>query len=385
MAIKAAAKFYRFPTEPDLKAKWIAAIKREKWEPTGCSRICSDHFITGNILGMRSKSPNHLDYVPSVFVYSKSCTENGLQRFHRSVARSTKCRSKFQSNLALVAVDDDPGEYDMEDSEVEESDDDPDGHDMEDSEAEESEDEAEDDIDGVGSTDKGIADGVEEDTFNDDIDDNSECDNDDNEGNDNFEDRYEEDAAESTDYCEDYDDKVNGTNSSYMYNRISDIDLEDKEIEIGELQLEIEKLNDVIEKYEQENQLLREDNCLLKQENSCIKAILAQLQIANCSNVHAIISLKRNVEVMQSKLEKNNFGANFITDNDRKTSFYTELVSFQMFLTLFNLLKPLFTTKISTRPLINEFFTLFKLRLDVPYQDIAYRAGLSSDEVGKIF
>ena len=42
-----------------------------------------------------------------------------------------------------------------------------------------------------------------------------------------------------------------------MCNRISDIDLEDKEIEIGELQLEIEKLNDVIENYEKENQLLR--------------------------------------------------------------------------------------------------------------------------------
>lgn len=89
---------------------------------------------------------------------------------------------------------------------------------------------------------------------------------------------------------------------------------------------------------------------------------------------------------MQSKLEKNNFGASFITNNDRKTSFYTELDTFKMFLTLFHLLQPLFTTKISTRPLIDEFFfTLFKLRLNVPYQDIAYRAGLSSDEVGKIF
>ena len=204
--------------------------------------------------------------------------------------------------------------------------------------------------------------------------------------NDSYEDI--EDATESTDYLEDNDDEVDvdevdGTNFGCMCNRISDIDLEDKEIEIGELQLEIEKLNDVIENYEKENQLLRENNCLLKQENSRIKAILAQSQIANCSNVKAIIALKHNVETMQSKLEKNNFGASFITNNDRKTSFYTGLDSFKMFLTVFHLLQPLFTTTISTRPLIDEFFfTLFKLRLGDPYQDIAYRAGLSSDEVG---
>ena len=44
---KPGTKFYRFPTDPDLKAKWLAVIKREKWEPTEYSRICSEHFITG--------------------------------------------------------------------------------------------------------------------------------------------------------------------------------------------------------------------------------------------------------------------------------------------------------------------------------------------------
>ena len=37
----------RFPTDPDLKAKWLAVIKTEKWEPTEYSRICSEHFIAG--------------------------------------------------------------------------------------------------------------------------------------------------------------------------------------------------------------------------------------------------------------------------------------------------------------------------------------------------
>ena len=43
-------KFYRFPTDTELKAKWIAAIKRENWTPNEHSRICSARFITGKCM-----------------------------------------------------------------------------------------------------------------------------------------------------------------------------------------------------------------------------------------------------------------------------------------------------------------------------------------------
>lgn len=39
--------------------------------------------------------------------------------------------------------------------------------------------------------------------------------------------------------------------------RISELHLEEKEIEIGELQLEVEKLHDVIDMYEEANQLFK--------------------------------------------------------------------------------------------------------------------------------
>ncbi len=38
-------KVFRFPTNLD----WIAAVKREGWRPTSNSRICSTHFVSGNV------------------------------------------------------------------------------------------------------------------------------------------------------------------------------------------------------------------------------------------------------------------------------------------------------------------------------------------------
>ncbi|XP_060770611.1 peroxynitrite isomerase THAP4-like [Neoarius graeffei] len=43
---RAGLSFYRFPTDPDKRAKWIAAVKRQDWEPTEYSRLCSDHLIS---------------------------------------------------------------------------------------------------------------------------------------------------------------------------------------------------------------------------------------------------------------------------------------------------------------------------------------------------
>ena len=40
-------KFYRFPKDPERRRRWIAAIRREGWEPNDGSRICAAHFVSG--------------------------------------------------------------------------------------------------------------------------------------------------------------------------------------------------------------------------------------------------------------------------------------------------------------------------------------------------
>ena len=43
-------KFYRFPTDTELKAKWVAAIKRENWTPNEHSRIRPIRSATGKCM-----------------------------------------------------------------------------------------------------------------------------------------------------------------------------------------------------------------------------------------------------------------------------------------------------------------------------------------------
>ena len=40
-------KMFRFPSDPVQRRLWVRAIKREKWQPNAYSRVCSDHFISG--------------------------------------------------------------------------------------------------------------------------------------------------------------------------------------------------------------------------------------------------------------------------------------------------------------------------------------------------
>ena len=60
--------FYRFPTEPERRERWMAAVNIKDWAPTNYTWICSKHFVS------RSKSDDPLspNYVPSIFSFVTS-------------------------------------------------------------------------------------------------------------------------------------------------------------------------------------------------------------------------------------------------------------------------------------------------------------------------
>jgi len=60
--------FYRFPTEPERRERWIAAVNRKDWAPTNYTWICSQHFVSGS----KSDDPLSPNYVPSIFSFVKT-------------------------------------------------------------------------------------------------------------------------------------------------------------------------------------------------------------------------------------------------------------------------------------------------------------------------
>ena len=76
---KKGVKLYRFPRDPERRSLWIQAIKREKWQPNEHSRICGRHFISGR----PSRFRNDPDFVPSIFVFSKTKEKENASRVAR--------------------------------------------------------------------------------------------------------------------------------------------------------------------------------------------------------------------------------------------------------------------------------------------------------------
>ncbi|XP_041965645.1 THAP domain-containing protein 1-like isoform X1 [Alosa sapidissima] len=93
--------FYNIPKNKERRQKWIAAIKRDQWTPTEHSRLCNEHFITGQ----KSENPLHPDYVPSLFAYLKPGERqrkiNSYSKFEQTQA--VKRKRSLTKDLGVVA------------------------------------------------------------------------------------------------------------------------------------------------------------------------------------------------------------------------------------------------------------------------------------------
>ncbi|XP_057690824.1 uncharacterized protein LOC130915103 [Corythoichthys intestinalis] len=88
-------KFYRIPREPERRARWTAAIRRENWAPNHHHRLCSSHFISGK----KNDNPRSPDYVPSIFSYKKSSVKRARKEMAEKSASRQKSKTKRQENF----------------------------------------------------------------------------------------------------------------------------------------------------------------------------------------------------------------------------------------------------------------------------------------------
>lgn len=60
----------RFPANPDLRKKWIEAVKRRNFEPTRNTRLCEKHFTPESYIHFIRKKRLKEDAVPEIFDFS---------------------------------------------------------------------------------------------------------------------------------------------------------------------------------------------------------------------------------------------------------------------------------------------------------------------------
>ena len=110
-------------------------------------------------------------------------------------------------------------------------------------------------------------------------------------------------------------------------------------------------------------------------------------QQTDCGHVeYEVQNLREELHKVKKGLAACKFGFGVVEGDDKKTHYYTGLASWALFLHVFNFLSS--HVKHSRRvmtPMDQLFLVLVKLRLDLHFQDMAYRFGVSLGTVTNIF
>ena len=90
-------QFYRFPTNPEKRSKWIAAVKHDNWAPNDNTWIYSTHFVTGK----RSDNPLAPNFIPMLFPQFNSPKKQKLEKEASKFKRRQKTKFLYSQMLLL--------------------------------------------------------------------------------------------------------------------------------------------------------------------------------------------------------------------------------------------------------------------------------------------
>ena len=97
--------FHRFPHKnPQLLQKWIQAIRRENWQPTQYSYICSKHFDDSCFVVRPEKSGHrlHEHAVPSIFNFPEHLQKKDTKRKPPAKRKMPEPKPKQESPSKVV-------------------------------------------------------------------------------------------------------------------------------------------------------------------------------------------------------------------------------------------------------------------------------------------
>ena len=369
-------KFYRFPAEKDRRHIWVAALNRKNWSPSEYSRVCSDHFVTGKIIlsngticfkglfasGQPLNDTSHPDYAPSICLFrgQMSTTSSNLDRHSRLANRRRKHSENAETLLVTkqARIEQEGGRRDLTTGISEEAT-------SENSNetrqvvrvAAENSDESRREVREIVA--ESSDDSRREDTS--------------------------EDSNESRQVVHVTDENSGESRRGVTMNAISQLEEKCEGLQTlnRELLEQIRELKVQNSYLDFENKHLKTQTNELHAQNTQLSISITQASITHSSlivqNQHLLVSLSKSISALQGLT----FGANTILNDDNKTCFYTGLPTYDLFLTLYNLLKPYH----NGIPDIDYFFaSLVYLCLHTPMDDLASRFQLDSrSTVSRIF
>lgn len=92
-------KFHRFPTDLNMKKKWLIAMKRNNFQPSKVAVICSNHFKESDYeINVQGNKILKKDAVPTVFDFPEHLKKNFRKRDSK-VSQATEA-SDLSSELS---------------------------------------------------------------------------------------------------------------------------------------------------------------------------------------------------------------------------------------------------------------------------------------------
>lgn len=86
---------FSFPKDPELRKQWVLATRRDGFNPSSSSALCSKHFREEDFIIFVGKRNLHKDAVPTLFDFPKHLQKQAAPR-----------RKLFRQNSGLLKEND---------------------------------------------------------------------------------------------------------------------------------------------------------------------------------------------------------------------------------------------------------------------------------------
>ena len=97
--------FHRFPTNPSIRQKWIDAIKREHWQPSSYTVVCSEHFTVDSYRrppGLKERPLLKRGIIPNRFNSYPAHLQPATEKRRRLLTRTASAEPEVETDASQL-------------------------------------------------------------------------------------------------------------------------------------------------------------------------------------------------------------------------------------------------------------------------------------------